>query len=517
MHATTVCEDVMKQSSTHVILGLLCVCMAWIAGGTLPAAVAQDAGGQPAAGRYAGLADRLRALITANGVPLADAGVKIVSVTAGRTLLDNYGDKLFIPASNQKLVTTAAALHLLGPEFKFETPLYARGRLYDGGVFGGDLIVGGCGDPDISGRTHGGDPCFLFRMWAKSLKDFGIKEIRGNVIGDASAFDTVAIHPSWPANQVDRWYCAPTSALMLNDNCLDVTVSAGAGSGMPVRLTESPEAAYIDIGNHCMTTNVKAEHAYGFLGRAGSEGLIVRGKFWIGAAPATSWIPVEDPPAFFLTLMRETLIREGIPVIGKPVVATEPVAVGNDEKLVGTYVSSLDKAVLVANKNSQNLYAEQILKVLGWKLLKKGSFENGAAKVKEFLSAISPAGSACVIDDGSGLSRKNQLSANALADLLVWVVRQPEAKIFIDSLSVSGVDGTMDDRLREPPYRGRVKAKTGTVAGASSLSGYIEVPGDVFAFSMLMNSPKAGVWRMKQAQDAICKEIIDFHSAAAGR
>ena len=505
----------MKQSSTHAILGLLCVCMAYAACGIASAAWAQDAGGQSAAGRYTALGDRLRGLITSNGIPLADAGVKILSVTTGQTLLDNYADKLFVPASNQKLVTTAAALHMLGQDFKFETPLYARGKLHDGGVLAGDLIVVGCGGPDISGRNHAGDPCFLFKMWAKSLKDLGVREIRGNVIGDASAFDTVAVHPSWPANQRDRWYCAPVSALMLNDNCLDIAVSSGQGAGMPVRLAKSPDAAYISVDNHCMTTAVKAEHAYGFLGRAGSEGLIVRGKFWIGAAPATSWIPVDDPPMFFLTLLRETLIREGIPVIGKPVVATEPVAIGKDEKLVGTYVSSLDKAVVVANKDSQNLYAEQILKVMGWKLLKKGTFENGAAKAKEFLSAVSPAGSACVIDDGSGLSRKNQLSASALADLLVWVLRQPEAKVFIDSLSIGGVDGTMDDRFREQPYRGRVKAKTGTVAGASSLSGYIEVPGDVFAFSVLMNSPKAGVWRMKQAQDAICKEIIDFHMQPA--
>ena len=511
----------MKQSAM-VARNLICL-LCSIAAVCSVAAAAQPKAGEaqpdsyPAGVRNGDLAVRLKGLITANGVALSDAGIRMVSAKTGETLLDNCSDKLFAPASNQKLATTAAALHLLGKEFRFETKLYARGTLQDGS-FIGDLIVVGCGDPDISGRNHDGDPRFLFKAWGKTLREFGVKEVRGNIIGDVSAFDTEYVHPSWPANQQERWYCAPASALALNDNCLDITVSPGEGPGMPARLRLSPDTAYTRVDNHCTTTNVKGEHAYGFLGRAGIEGLIVRGKFWMGGEPATSWVPVDDPPLFFLTVMRETLMVEGIPVLGKVVVAADPVAITRDEKLLATFTTPLERAVMVANKQSQNFYAEQLLKTIGSKTLKKGTYGNGAAKVREFLGAVSQAGSACEVDDGSGLSRKNRLNAAAVTDLLLWVIQpqRPEAKTFVDSLSVAGVDGTMDDRFEQEPYRGHIKAKTGTIAGVSTLSGYIEVPGDVIAFSMLMNSSKAGVWRMKKAQDAICKAVIDCYLGAGG-
>ena len=486
---------------------LAVLCLALFPAARVPAGEKSDYLSADAA-RLEALAARVKAIITANKVSLSDAGVRVVSLRTGETLIDNYADKLFMPASNQKLVTTAAAINLLGPDYSFQTLLYARGKIAQG-VLDGDLIVVGGGDPDISGRNHDGNPKFLFNLWAKAIKDAGINEVRGNIIGDISAFDDQLLHPSWPKNQQDKWYCAPVSALALNDNCVDITVSAGPEPKEPVRMSMAPDTSYTRVSNNCLTTSVKAEHLFGFLGRAGSEGLILRGNFWVGGAPLTASVPVDDPPAFFLTVMKETLAAEGILIHGKLLPMADPVERGAECKLLHTFATPIAHVVLVANKYSQNLYAEQILKTIGWKVSGKGTFDSGAAAVQGFLAKVSSHGKECRVADGSGLSRKNELCASAVTDLLVWIVKQPGAAAFASSLSLSGADGTMDNRMTQEPCRGRVRAKTGTIAGVSSLSGYIEVPGDALAFSMLMNGSNAGVWRMKAAQDAICKEIIE--------
>ena len=471
---------------------------------------AADGRAAEAGRRYEGLGQRLRDRITANAVPLADAGVKIVSVKTGEVILDNYAGKLLVPASNAKLAVTAAALRLLGRDFCFETRLYARGGLLPDGTLDGDLVVAGCGDPEISGRHHEGDPCFLFRAWAKAMKEAGIRAVRGGIVCDASAFDGETIHPSWPKNQLEQWYCAPVSALSLNDNCVDATVGPGRGPGSPASVSLSPPSTYAVVDNHCTTTAAKREHQFGFLGLAGLRPVTLRGKFWQQASPAVTSIPVADPPLYFGTVLKETLQAEGLSVGGKVAVSYDRVPLEKTDALLATHRTPLETALQVANKQSQNFYAEQLLKALGFKASGKGTFATGAAAVKQFLAGVSAGGAQCVPADGSGLSRDNRYSAAVLTDLLCWMARQPDGAVFAATLPAAGIDGTLAERFPEEWCRGRILAKTGTLAGASSLSGYVNVPGDILAFSMLMNSPKAGVWRMKLAQDAILKEILEF-------
>jgi len=459
-------------------------------------------------------AARLRRIIAANKVPLDDAGVRFVSVRTGQTLFDNRGEKLFVPASNVKLVTTAAALYLLGADYRFRTALYARGEVA-AGVLNGDLIVVGTGDPDISGRFHEGDPCFLFKQWARELIDRGIETVNGNLIGDATAFDDEYVHPSWPRNQLEKWYCAPVSALTLNDNCVDVTVGAGPQPGSPARVVIVPGGGYATINNRCLTTAKKTEHLYGFLGRAGTAPVILRGNFWTNGYAATTSIPVEDPPLFFVTEMKAALAAEGVMVTGQALVAAEPTDADERAVFISSHESDLATAVEVANKRSQNLYAELILKALGRKRTGRGTFAAGADAVEQFLAGISEHGGECVISDGSGLSRDSRLSAAAITDLLRWIALRPEAATFSRSLATAGVDGTLKRRLAAAPYRGRMKGKTGTLAGVAALSGYIEVRGDTLAFSILMNTRRAAVWQMRRAQDALCRAVIDYFDGSA--
>ena len=458
---------------------------------------------------------QLRNIITANQVPLDDAGVRIVSVRTGQTLFENCGEKLFIPASNVKLATTAAAFYLLGADYRFRTVLYARGEIADG-TLTGDLIVVGGGDPDISGRFHDANPCFLFRQWARDLARHGIRTVNGNLVGDATAFDDETIHPSWPRNQLEKWYCAPVSALTLNDNCVDIAVAAGPGPGAPAKLLIVPGGGYATVDNRCSTTANKAEHLYGFLGRAGSAPLILRGKFWTGGYTATTSIPVENPALFFLTEMKAALAEAGIAITGRTIVAPGPTDAAGRDRLIAVYESDLATAVEVANKRSQNVYAELILKTIGREHAGTGTFESGAEAVRGFLADISEHGGECVIADGSGLSHDGRLSAAVLTDLLCWIARRPEISVFGRSLATAGADGTLERRLSTPPCSGRVKGKTGTVAGVATLSGYIDVPGDTLAFAMLMNNRRAGIWRMRQAQDAIIRAVIDHFDKAAG-
>jgi D-alanyl-D-alanine carboxypeptidase/D-alanyl-D-alanine-endopeptidase (penicillin-binding protein 4) len=449
-------------------------------------------------------AAKLESIVTAQKIRLSEAGIRIVSVRSGKTLFDSFGDKLFVPASNAKLVTTAAALHLLGREHRFQTRLYTRGAI-EGKTLEGDLVVVGGGDPDISGRNHGGDPCFLFKQWAAKLRQLGIRRVRGRLIGDASAFDAQYVHPSWPKDQLEKWYCAPVSALALNDNCLDATVKAGPQVGEPPQVTIMPSTGYAGIDNRCVITADKTRHLYGFLGRAGAGRLVLRGRFWSGGYPATTSIPVEDPSLFFLNVMKETLESCGVAVSGGLEVAHEAVDLGKDATLVATYESPLTAAVRVAGKRSQNFYAEQVFKTLG-----RGSFAGGADVVEKFLAKVSPAAAGCRMVDGSGMSRDNRLSAAAIVDVLRWMTQQPESDVFAASLPIAGFDGTLKRRLTAKEHRGRVRAKTGTLAGACALSGYIETDADTLAFSILINSRRAGLRRMRAAQDNLCRHVLDL-------
>jgi len=381
-----------------------------------------------------------------------------------------------IPASNQKLMTAAAAVRRLGPDYRFETT-FARGP-------GGELVVIGGGDPNLSGRFFDGDPNRVLRALAKDLAAKGVGPVNGLVL-DASRFDDVYVHPDWPADQLDRWYCAPVGALVFNDPCWDVTVRPADSPGRRARVEVQPSLLRPELDNTCDTTGARGSHVV-HVGRDSHDRLEVRGKIRLTSAGITGNVTVRDPVRFFGAAFRAALIAEGIGVKGPTRVGHVPGA-----KPLLVFRSDLARTLHVMLHKSQNLYAECVFKLLG-----KGSFTSAGAALLETLGDMGVPTEGVLPQDGSGLARTNRVTARALYGALQAM---RDEKVFVDALAQGGT-GTL--RRRYKSIGDRIHAKTGTIRGVSALSGYVTGrDGGRYVFVILANGKS--VRRARALQDRI--------------
>lgn len=437
-------------------------------------------------------------------------GVHVVEANTGREVYGFNPATKRILASNTKLFTSAAALDILGPGYFFETPLYLRGRVEDG-VLHGDLAVVGGGDPNISGRHWQGDSYAVFRQWARALRERGVRRVTGHVILATGLFDLQLVHPDWPEDQLDRWYEAPAAALSFNDNCVLVKVEPYGRDArvrlvpeLPifevddkVALTSNPRQQSVRIGRPTLGSDWQTLHTYQANGR------LHRGTEFVD-----KWVTVADPAAYFGTALRQALWEEGIATEG--VVKEVKAIKGPEWQHVATHRSDLLTTLEIVNKRSQNFYSEQVLKLLGARRCGDGSWAGGVRAVRESLTALGLDAAAYDLADGSGMSRNNLSTPKLVTDLLRRMHRHRWSAEYVRTLPYSGeVDLRWERRLAKPPYRGNVLAKTGSLAGVSTLSGYAKgKSGTVYAFSILMNRTSAN-WRAQNAQDAILRALID--------
>jgi len=431
-------------------------------------------------------------------------------------------DTPLIPASTMKLVTTAACFDRLGPGWRIRTHV---GRIPSPGKKGvWDLAVIGGGDPNFSGRFWGGDTVGAFRRWAEVLKGRGVTAVE-RVLLDDTLFDTVLVHPSWPANQRAEWYEAPAGALSINDNCLNVHVAPGKVGG-PARVWVEPPGGVARITGKILTVADRKAHRFSLERVVDEGGLVIRaaGKFWAKAPAATEFRTLDDPTRVFGAALVHTLRASGIAVTG-PVVrarlAAPDGAARADFVCDLVHTSRLDATVTVANKRSQGMYAECLLKLLGAYGLtphvttllppRQGSWDSGTEEVRRWLAERGVPSAGCVFDDGSGLSRENRLTAFAVTHLL-GLMHRLYGPQWVQTLAVAGRDGSLRKRMDGTAGEGRVYAKTGYIRGVSALSGYVYAAGGrVIAFSILMNNlPSGALWKARLAQDKICIRLVDF-------
>ncbi len=440
----------------------------------------------------------------------ASVGICVVSLRDEKELFSLNSNKLFIVASNMKLLTTAAALQYMGAEYQFKTTVYRRGDISKEGVLSGDIIIRGGGDPNISGRFHGGRSTAILERWAAALSEAGIIEIGGDIIADDTYFDREYIHPSWPRDQLARWYCAPVSGLSFNDNCIELRVLPGANGG--VKIVKEPSTKYVTVHNSCRITKKKKDAKFIINKKPGTNEIFVKGRVKSSQLPATHFVTVDNPPLFLASVFKEVLERQGIKVDGRVRLITEKD--GNSPlKLheLTSMASTMAQSVKVANTRSQNFYAEHILKALGMETKGKGSFAAGQEALRGFLLELGYSSDRYKITDGSGLSRDNRLSPRMIVDILAFMYRHRDGDVFYSSLSTSGTSGTLRNRLKKEPYKGRVRAKTGYIYKASALSGYVEtLGGKTVAFSILINNFKVPNSKIKRIQDSICRTLVDY-------
>jgi D-alanyl-D-alanine carboxypeptidase/D-alanyl-D-alanine-endopeptidase (penicillin-binding protein 4) len=445
------------------------------------------------------IAQEIDRILDGSELTQARWGVFVISMKDGRVLYSRDGDKLFTPASNMKVYTTAAALDLLGADYRWRTSVYADKQADTGGVIEGNVTLFGRGAPDLDSYSKNG-----LASLADQLYQHGVRKVSGNIVGDQSYFRGELFGLGWQWNDLQWYFGAEPSALTLDENSLELKISPDNKIGNAATLTLNREANYLHLINNTTTVVRDATTTIGINRGLSDRELRVWGDFPTGGRPFTAYLSVPNPALWAATLFKEALIARGIKVDGEA--RSRDFRVAESEKfdpqkaveLAQENSKPLDEIVRKTNKESNNLYAELILRTLGKergssapdpdprKNRERGDDEAGTAVVKSWLDHNGIASDGLAIRDGSGLSRLDLVTPEATAHLLVAIARSNTASAFHDSLPVAGRDGTLGARLL--PERGRVSAKTGTLTYTHSLSGYATTENDeVLVFSIFCN------------------------------
>lgn len=443
------------------------------------------------------LREQIDAAVLSLKIKSARVGVLVYSVRSGQAVYALNEREPLLLASNTKLLTTSAALCRLGADFRFRTSV---------GLLGGDLHVFAGGDPNISGRFHDDDPVAIFRDWAAKIKAAGVTKA-GRLVLHTGIFDDVRVHPGWRGYESWNWWAAPFGPLSLNDNCVDLKISPG-GEGQPCKVALSPDTAAVTIVNQTKSTKAP-KSTFGFTRAAASNTITIRGEV---AGRTLHWVAIQDPTAYFGTVLRETLAAAGIEIAGGIEESAQLLEEAKGYQELAAWESDLPSTLAACNQPSQNFYAEMIFRTLAWKTKGRGTTENGIEAVREFLTREAGLEDLAQVD-GSGLSRDNRASCADLVKLLIYMRSHKSAKVFADSLPVNGDrKGTLKSRMLAADVRGRVRAKTGHIGGVSSLSGYVEsAGGDTYVFSIVANAgEQVKMGLADQMEDRVC-ELLARH------
>lgn len=465
-------------------------------------------------------ADRTDALLDLIGnLPTSKTlcGATVADAETGDILFAHNADTLLIPASNAKLFIMAAALDLLGTEFEFRTSLVMSGD---------DLVVIGSGDPAFGDprlcEAAGESVIAEFERWASALLGAGRRTIAGDLILDESIFDRQYVHPDWDPGDLQKWYAAPVGALNLNDNCLDITVRPGDRPGAAAIWEVIPPTTIVEIDNRCKTQSSGRPVIH-------KPGRDLR--YIISGGCDRRWpfppVAVSDPGAIFGDVLKNVLTRRGITIEGTIRRVDDRSRFSYHEAtVIAQHTTSLADVLARIGKDSQNLFAECLWKRLGveWELKRgntasAGSWANGREAVRGWLGKLysregDDAGDAwahLILADGSGLSRRNRATSRQIVGLLCAMHGHLSAEVFADSLSIAGLDGSLKRNKRLSDLTNLVRAKTGTLTGVRSLSGYVDTrSGRRLAFSVIFNGITGPSRRYQELHDGFCRVLATW-------
>ena len=443
------------------------------------------------------LAQQIDQAIDSSELTQARWGVFVMSTRDGRVLVSHNSDRLFTPASNMKIYTTAVALDLLGPDYRWRTSVYTDKQPDASGVVDGNLTLYGRGAPDLDSKKG-------LTSLADQMYQRGVRRVRGNVIGDDSYFRGELYGLGWQWNDLQWYFGAEPSALTIDENSVELTISPANKVGTSATLTLNHGANYLHLVNNTATAGREAATTLGINRGLSDRELIVWGDFPVSGRPFSAFLSVPKPALWAATLFKEALIARGIKVEGDA--RSQDARVAERDKFdpqkaieIGQENSAaLTEIVRHTNKESDNLYAELILRTMGKergptapdpderKNRARGDDKAGTALVMSWLNRNGVATDGLAIWDGSGLSRLDLVTPEATARLLAGIARTNAATAFHDSLPIAGRDGTLGGRLSR--LTGRIFAKTGTLTYDHSLSGYaVTQNNEVLAFSIFCN------------------------------
>ncbi|MBM7127454.1 D-alanyl-D-alanine carboxypeptidase/D-alanyl-D-alanine-endopeptidase [Dyella flava] len=428
-------------------------------------------------------------------------GIAVTSLDTGHTLYAHDADRLLQPASTAKLYTAALVLDTLGTDYRIPTQLLATHPIANGQLEG-PLILHGMGDPTLGTPDTNGD---WADQLATQLAANGVREVRGDLIADDSYFSGPAIGSGWEARDLQSWFAVPSSALSVQENVVDLTLTPSASADGPVSLMLDPPGAITRVIN-TMTTSAPHTRSDINLYRApGDSTLHAFGNVAARSEPQTFKLAMADPAWFAGNLLREALMRHGIRIEGqlRTLHWPEQNNIGLDKAIVVAQVLSppLMEVLTRGLKRSQNLYLQNLLQIAGVKAQSTAEQNGdpasgflsseawGIRAMRELLDRIGITPSDSQIEEGSGLSRQDLTTPNAMVRLLTYLASQPYGAQLRQALPDAGVDGTLEWRMRNTPAMDNVRAKTGSMNYVRCLVGYVTTAsGERLAFAIMLNN-----------------------------
>ncbi len=443
----------------------------------------------------ADLAKRVDGIISKSLKQKVQFSIRIVKADSGKTVYNHNANDAIVPASNMKIITSAAALRYLGPGYEYKTKI---------GILKDTLVVIGSGDPllgdektDIKyGRKQG----WIFEDIINTLKRNDIKIIK-DIIVDSSVFDDQRVHPSWPKNDLNRWYACEVSGLNFNDNCIDIIAKNINGK---VTVFLEPQTSFLEFENDVKPI-LKGDSAIGTYRKQEPNKIVVHGRCKKIIGPID--VAIERPAAFFGFLLFENLTKSGIKTTGRLI--EKPLNESGNFGLLTQYSTPLTDCLARCNKDSLQLAAEALLKTIAANSnpdRKNGSWDRGRELVSEYLLELGIGENQFYIDDASGLSEQNKLSAYAITRVLLSIYDSDNWELYKDSLAIGGEDGSIAKYFKEKKYKGKIFGKTGYISGAKTFSGICMTEEGDYIFSILANNTNG---RTRAVINNIAEAIID--------
>jgi D-alanyl-D-alanine carboxypeptidase/D-alanyl-D-alanine-endopeptidase (penicillin-binding protein 4) len=470
-------------------------------------------------------AARAAVLLGAAPASKGEWGLLILDADNGETLYEQNADRYFVPASNMKLFTTALALAKLGPDYRFHTTLETSGTLSGEGILAGDVVLVGRGDPNLSNRKFpyelkeefDGPPEKALAQLADALAAKGVKEISGDVIGDDSYFPRERYPNGWEIDDMVWEFGAAISSIVVDDNTVTLTLTPGEQAGNPVQAAVTPATPDFTVENDVLTSAADVKSDLTLTREPGAHLVVVKGTLPARSTSRKLVLAVEEPAQHAAMILKRMLEERGIKVGGFATARHDHADFSGDPMVLAEHVSvPLGDSVKLVNKISQNLHTEMLLRAAA---RQSGVWNTPDDLMKipaDFYAAAGIAPGDVVQTDASGLSRHDLVTPRAIVTLLNFAQKQPWFAVYYGSLPVAGVDGTLEDRMKNTPAAGRIHAKTGSVEHVRTLSGFAETPsGRRLIFSFLSNNQGGKSHEAADALTGLCVAMVEEFDVTA--
>ena len=495
-----------RLSAAVLSLTLLLACR----GTPAPSLPSRPAAASP--DRVAALQQHVAELLASPDVSAGTWGVDVRSLQTHDTLVSTNAHRLLLPASTMKTITLAAAGDQLGWDFTYETVAVPTGSISDG-VLSGDLVVIGSGDPSLD--DWDGNATTVFRSWAVRLRELGVHTITGRIVGDDRIFSGDGLGAGWMWDDLAFSYSAPASGLQFNEGAAQVIVTPGAAIGDAATLSLAPRYADVALHGAVRTGPAGAATSISMQQSARSAAIGFTGTIALDAGRQVRTIAVPNPTQYFVSAVREGLVANGVEVRGPAVDVDEltgSVSPNTGAAMLSHRSPTLSSLGDTLMKLSQNMYAETLLRTMGRQRSGVGTADAGRAVVRDVLTSWGIPASEVLIADGSGLSRYNLVTADAMVGVLAHVYDDPRLRQpYLDTLPVAGRAGTLSARMKGTAADGNVQAKTGSFSNARAVAGFVRTAdGEPLAFSIIANNYGAPADTIDRVTDAIIVSLAEF-------